>query len=76
MKPFASHSVVSSISFVLLLSAFILLLLVAVSLPILKPVYLLSVESIVTGDVQTSIATELRFGVWGFCASRSVEIEH
>ncbi|RDB24904.1 hypothetical protein Hypma_007969 [Hypsizygus marmoreus] len=68
-RPLARHRVVSTVSFLLLLGAFVLLLLVALSLPIIKPVYLLSVKSTVTGEVPTSIATELRFGVWGLCAS-------
>ncbi|KAI5115848.1 hypothetical protein M0805_006262 [Coniferiporia weirii] len=53
----------------LIVAAFILLLLVALSLPIIKPVYLLSVVSTATETVPTSIATELRFGVWGYCAT-------
>ncbi|KAG6920033.1 hypothetical protein DXG01_010101 [Tephrocybe rancida] len=68
-RPLARHRFVSSVAFILLFGAFILLLLVAVSLPILKPVYLLSVKSTLTGQVPTNIATELRFGVWGVCAS-------
>ncbi|KAF5386221.1 hypothetical protein D9615_002313 [Tricholomella constricta] len=68
-RPLARHRFVSTVSFILLFGAFLLLLLVAVSLPILKPVYLLSVKSTLTGQVPTSIATELRFGVWGLCAS-------
>ncbi|KAG5635566.1 hypothetical protein H0H81_010770 [Sphagnurus paluster] len=62
------HRVVSTGAFILLVGAFILFLLVAISLPILKPVYLVAVNAI-SEDVPTSIATELRFGVWGVCAS-------
>ncbi|GLB37356.1 putative SUR7/PalI family protein [Lyophyllum shimeji] len=68
-RPLARHRLVSAVSAIFLVGAFVLLLLVAVSLPILKPVYLLSVKSTVTGQPATSIATELRFGVWGVCAS-------
>jgi len=68
-RPLARHKLVSTVSAILLVGAFVLLLLVAISLPILKPVYLLSVKSTVTGEVPTSIATELRFGVWGLCAT-------
>ncbi|KAF8891853.1 hypothetical protein BD779DRAFT_1670797 [Infundibulicybe gibba] len=70
--PLAGHRVVSGISFVLLLTAFILLLLVSISLPILKPVYILAFKSTATGQPATSIATELRFGVWGVCASSTL----
>ncbi|KAF8070397.1 hypothetical protein FPV67DRAFT_1487224 [Lyophyllum atratum] len=68
-RPLARHRFVSAVSCILLIGAFVLLLLVAISLPILKPVYLLSVKSTVTGEVPSSVATELRFGVWGLCAS-------
>ncbi|KAF8663646.1 hypothetical protein AX16_000888 [Volvariella volvacea WC 439] len=71
-RPLARHRVVSVLAFLLLLFAFILLLLVAVSLPLVKPVYLLSLESTATGQPLTSIATELRFGVWGVCASSAL----
>lgn len=70
VKPLAGHRVVSSISFALLFIAFLLLLLVSLSLPIIKSIYILSVKSTTTGQPRTSIATELRFGVWGLCASR------
>ena len=61
------------VTVVLLFAAFLLQLLVALSLPIIKPVYLLAVVS-ATRDriVPTAIATELRFGVWGYCATRYV----
>lgn len=55
---------------VLLFVAFLLSLLVSVSLPIVKPVYLLRVSSNTSDLVPSPIATELRFGVWGFCATR------
>jgi hypothetical protein len=74
-RPLAHHRVVSFFSFLFLFAAFVLLLLVAVSLPIIKPVFLLSVISTAKGEPPTSIATELRFGVWGFCASRLVSTQ-
>ncbi|KAB5593270.1 Dynactin subunit 5 [Ceratobasidium theobromae] len=48
-------------------TAWVLLLLVSLSLPIIKPLYILEVESKVTPSIQTSIATSIRFGVWGMC---------
>ncbi|CAE6347367.1 unnamed protein product [Rhizoctonia solani] len=51
----------------LLFSAWVLLLLVSLSLPIIKPIYILEVDAKVTPSVQTSIATSIRFGVWGMC---------
>jgi hypothetical protein len=41
-------------------------------LPIVKGVYLLRVQSIVEDQPETSTATELRFGVWGVCASSAL----
>lgn len=71
-RPLARHPLVSLVAFVLLLAAFLLVLPVALSLPIIKPVYLLSVKSTLTDQVPTNVATELRFGVWGLCATRPV----
>ena len=70
-KPFHAHRTTSIIALVLLLTSFILLLLVGISLTIIKGIYIIRVYSTAenTGP-QTSIATELRFGVWGLCASR------
>ncbi|KAF8678790.1 Dynactin, subunit p25 [Rhizoctonia solani] len=51
----------------LLFSAWVLLLLVSISLPIIKPIYILEVDAKVSPSVQTSIATSIRFGVWGMC---------
>lgn len=60
-KPLRHHRIVSGTSFFLLLGAFILYLLVALSLPIIKGVYLLSLQAKVQPDQpETSIGTELR----------------
>jgi hypothetical protein len=46
-------------------------LFVALSLPIIKSIYLLKLDGHAVSDVPaTSIGTELRFGVWGFCVTR------
>ena len=67
--PLARYRTVSSIVIFLLLAAFVPLLLVAISLPILKPIYILALQT--TAQVQTTtVATELRFGVWGVCAAK------
>ncbi|KAI0261267.1 SUR7/PalI family-domain-containing protein [Gloeopeniophorella convolvens] len=53
-----------------LFAAFVLFLLVGLSLPIIKPIYLLQVDARTSSlQPETSIGTELRFGVWGFCAT-------
>jgi len=72
-RPLYAHRTISIIAVVLLLAAFILALLVGISLPIVKSVYILRVYDILTGQPVTSIATELRFGVWGFCASSALD---
>lgn len=51
----------------LLFSAWLLLLLVSLSLPIIKTIYILEVKSKAALPVQTSVATSIRFGVWGMC---------
>jgi len=53
-----------------LFASFLLFLLVSLSLPIIKTFYLVQVNSIPSlPEPQTNVATELRFGVWGFCAT-------
>jgi hypothetical protein len=62
--------VVSLVSFVMHLTAFILLVLVGLSMPIIKSICLVRLQADVRNEPATSIVTELRFGVWGVCASR------
>ncbi|KAL0061196.1 hypothetical protein AAF712_012016, partial [Marasmius tenuissimus] len=50
-----------------------LLLLVGLSLTIIKLIYLVRAYSVRTGQPATSIATKLRFGVWGVCASSELD---
>ncbi|KAI0254435.1 actin cortical patch SUR7/pH-response regulator pali [Lactifluus subvellereus] len=53
-----------------LIAAFVLFLFVALSLPIMKSVYLLQFNGRTASNVPaTSVGTELRFGVWGFCVT-------
>jgi len=66
-KPLYAHRKISLVCVFLLFSAFILLFLVGISLPIVRSVYIVQVRSIVTAPA-TSSATEIRFGVWGACA--------
>jgi len=54
----------------LLGTAFLLLLLVSLSLPIIRTIYLFELYSIAQSDLpETSVATIVRFGVWGYCAN-------
>jgi len=58
---------------VILFVAFLLLFLVALSLPIIKSIYIFSVQANTKNAPATSIATQLRFGVWGFCATSALD---
>lgn len=71
LKPLHRHKTLSIVTSALLLTEFLFFLLTALSLPIIKPIYLLGVNSQVQpGQPVTSVATRLRFGVWGACAYR------
>jgi len=73
-KPLFHYRYISLAAFLLLLVAFIIFLLVALSLPIIKTVYLLKVSALVNPNQPvTSIATVLKFGVWGVCATSSFD---
>ncbi|XP_006461301.1 hypothetical protein AGABI2DRAFT_192828 [Agaricus bisporus var. bisporus H97] len=69
VRPLQTYRIISLIAFTLLVIAFILLLLVGLSSTIIKPIYLILVKSVVDVQPPQNVATELRFGVWGFCAS-------
>ncbi|KAJ7147467.1 actin cortical patch SUR7/pH-response regulator pali [Mycena crocata] len=71
-RPLAAYRILSWICIGLCFTAFLLSLLVGLSLPIIKPIYLLRFYSVRTGQPATSIATELRFGIWGVCASSAL----
>lgn len=70
LRPLSRYPAVSLISCALHFVAFLLLLLVALSLPIIKTIYLVQLTSEAHENTPLSIATELRFGVWGLCATR------
>ncbi len=58
---------------ILFLTACILLLLVSLSVPIIKPVYLFAFLGVPgANEPATLTATQLRFGIWGFCATKCV----
>jgi len=74
-KPLRHHRIISASSFVLLFISFLLFLLVALSLPIIKDVYLLTLKATVNpNQPATSIGTELRFGIWGVCVNSALDI--
>jgi hypothetical protein len=51
--------------------AFLLLLLVTLSVPIIHTIYLfkLAADASVNNFIQASAHTTVRFGVWGYCTS-------
>lgn len=70
-KPLAAYRKISLAACILLLGAALMLLLIGLSMPITKAVYIIRVYATTTDHLpETSLATELRFGVWGFCAMR------
>ncbi|KIM40351.1 hypothetical protein M413DRAFT_177783 [Hebeloma cylindrosporum] len=71
-KPLARHRFVSFLTCAFLAIAFLLFLLVSISLTIIKPIYLLAFRSTAPVNQPLSIATELRFGIWGVCASSNL----
>jgi len=69
-RPLFIYREISLIACFLLFSAFILFLLVSLSLTIIKSIHLLVLRSTVQSDLELSLATELKFGVWGVCTVR------
>lgn len=73
-KPLVHYRYISLAAFILLFIAFIIFLLVALSMPIIKTVYLLKVTALTNPKLPiTNIATVLKFGVWGLCASSALD---
>lgn len=65
----------AGLCFIALLAAFVLYLLPALSIPIIKPIYLFQINfKTAASQPATSIATNLRFGVWGACASSVLDL--
>ena len=63
---------------VLLFAAFLLLLLVSLSVPIIKSIVLLKLSAIISEGI--SVATvnatgSVKFGVWGYCTS-AIDVEY
>lgn len=69
MARYRSYRSLSVVAVLLLLAAFVLLLLVAISLPIIKPIYILALQT-ATQVQGTTVTTQLRFGVWGVCGAK------
>ncbi|KIM82565.1 hypothetical protein PILCRDRAFT_820423 [Piloderma croceum F 1598] len=74
-KSLRHHRIISASSFFLLSASFALFLLVALSLPIIKDIYLFTLEATLDPNLpSTNIGTQLRFGVWGVCVNSALNI--
>ncbi|KAI0822232.1 hypothetical protein BC628DRAFT_1293096, partial [Trametes gibbosa] len=73
-RPLARHLGISLATCAVLLASFVLFLLVGLSLPIIKSIYLFTIK-FATNPSQpvTSVATQLRLGVWGICAQSALD---
>ncbi|TFK88447.1 hypothetical protein K466DRAFT_645444 [Polyporus arcularius HHB13444] len=72
-RPLARHLKTSLTTSAFLFASFVLFLLVGLSLPLIKGIYLFELEFATNADQPvTSIATNLRFGVWGVCATSNL----
>ncbi len=68
-RPLARHLGISLATCAVLLASFVLFLLVGLSLPIIKSIYLFTITFAQNPDQPvTSVANQLRLGVWGLCA--------
>lgn len=67
-RPLQAHLAISLFNLLIHLTSFLLFLLVGLSLPIIKSIYIIDVAAYHSIDPVSDAATELRFGVWGTCA--------
>jgi len=68
-RPLQKHLVVSLTTFTIFFTAFLLFLLVGLSLTITPSIYILEVYAVDTVNLVSNAATSLYFGVWGVCAT-------
>ncbi|KAJ3575273.1 hypothetical protein NP233_g1198 [Leucocoprinus birnbaumii] len=73
VRPLQEYRIISIVACTFLLTSCILLLLVGLSLPIIKSIYIIKVQSTANIGPPTTVATQLRFGVWGVCAYSDLE---
>jgi len=69
-KPLVHYRKISLAAFILLAIAFLLFLLVAISIPLVKTIYLLKINAAQNpNQPATGVASTIKLGVWGFCAT-------
>lgn len=72
-RPLKKYIWISLANCFLFFSAFLLYLLVALSTPIIKDIFLFRIQfTSEGGNAPSPTATDLRFGVWGLCASSTL----
>jgi hypothetical protein len=59
----------ASLTPLLTFAAFILLLLVSLSVPVIKSIYLFKLTAHIDGLLGASAKASAKFGVWGYCYS-------
>ena len=69
-RPLQKHLVVSLTTFVVFFTAFLLFILVGLSLPIIPSIYIIELSALNSANPVSDAATSLYFGVWGVCATR------
>ncbi|KAI6042755.1 hypothetical protein EDC04DRAFT_2891603 [Pisolithus marmoratus] len=66
-RPLQRHRRIGLVSFAIFFTAFILSLLVGLSLTIIKSIYLIKIAAVNSVTPASGAATSLLFGVWGVC---------
>jgi len=72
-RPLQEHVLISLATFAIFFTAFLLYLLVGLSLTITPSIYIIKVSAQNSTDPVSDAATTLWFGVWGVCATSVVE---
>lgn len=75
-RPLQKHLVVSLMTLTIFLTAFLLFLLVGLSLTITPSIYIIEVSALNSANLASNAATSLYFGVWGVCATKRVDPDY
>ena len=69
-RPLQKHLVVSLTTFAVFFTAFLLFILVGLSLTITPSIYIIEVSALNSKTPVSNAATNLYFGVWGVCTTK------
>ncbi|KAF9228504.1 hypothetical protein BS17DRAFT_342007 [Gyrodon lividus] len=72
-RPLQEHVLISLTTFAVFLTAFLLYLLVGLSLTIIPSIYIIKVSAQNSTNPVSDAATTLWFGVWGVCATNTLD---